>query len=141
MRKADNGVSEITDLSLYDSFPKLRSECKGAERPCPWVRCKEHMVWYSNITARVSSRKRKQRIFLRDNNNAIVVEKILGMEYNCSLDIQDTGAQTLNAIAYLFGMTKERVRQMIETRTGKVVGVIPRKLRKFASKYSLIDCV
>lgn len=127
-------------MNIYESPPEWRSDCKGKERPCPWVRCKHHMVWYSNITSKVSSRRRKQIVTLRDKNNDIVVDKILRMKDTCSLDIQDTGSQTLNSIAYLFNMTRERVRQMIETRTGKVVGVIPRKLRRTIGKYSLFNC-
>lgn len=134
-------------MGFYDEFPKLRSECQGAERPCPWIRCKHHIIWYNNKYSTIrkdgTGAACKHTIYLKGEekmrgvpvykNNPYsddyFVDGICSMEETCTLDVLDTGNQTLESIAGLFNLTRERVSQLIDNEGNRQGGVIGRKLR------------
>ena len=70
--------------------PRTRSECVDGPRPCPWWGCKH------NCAAEITSRGSLQ---------------LTGDEGSCALDLAAEGARTLEAVAELLNLTKERVRQ------------------------------
>src|SRR5882672_1327819 len=82
-----------------DARPKTRAECRGGQRPCPWVACKHHL--YLDINPRTGSIK----LNFPD----------LGpweMRHSCALDIADDGGLTLEEIGLVTNLTRERVRQV-----------------------------
>lgn len=46
------------------------------------------------------------------------------MEHTCSLDIADDGPHTLDELGELFGLTKERVRQIEEAALAKLHAIL-----------------
>lgn len=80
--------------------PIKRGDCENGQRPCPWATCRYHLAG-------------------KKTND------VLKMAQTCSLDIADDGPHTLDAIAQIYGMTRERVRQIQDgtlkelRRTGK----------------------
>lgn len=84
------------------SPPAARRECERAVRPCPWVGCRHH-TWLE------VGRSGNLRYALPD------VEP-WDLRYSCSLDLADAGHEgdgmTLDAVAQVLNLTRERVRQI-----------------------------
>lgn len=85
-------------------FPKTRGECKNGLRPCPFLRCKYHL-WTDLVEVRGKSRLRMRRS--------------IGNE-SCCLDVADRGYNTLQQIADALGLTREGVRQTLESALASV---------------------
>jgi len=79
--------------------PKTRLECKDGPRPCPWVSCRYHLY------CEVSSRG-KLLIFHPE-------VELENMQASCALDFCEE-ERTLDEVANVYGLTKERVRQIEE---------------------------
>lgn len=80
--------------------PTRRSQCREGVRPCPWVSCRHHLY------LEVSGRGRVKLNF-RDREPD-------EMALSCSLDLAEDGPRTLDQVAILLGMSRERVRQIEE---------------------------
>jgi hypothetical protein len=81
--------------------PKTRSECVGGHRPCPWVSCAHHL--YLDVNPRTGAMKIHRPDLEPDE-----------LAETCVLDVADAGGLTLEDIAALRGITRERVRQVQE---------------------------
>jgi hypothetical protein len=79
--------------------PKLRAECQGAERPCPFVSCKHHL--YLDVNPETGSIKL----------NFPDVE-VWEMGETCALDIAERGGITLEEVGEIMNLTRERIRQL-----------------------------
>ncbi len=91
-----------------DDMPRRRSECLDRKRPCPWVRCRHHFIWL------VWNK-------LRDRSNNEIADYITKLKYSCVLDIIDKHREmTLEQIAQLLNLSRERVRQIEEKAIRKV---------------------
>ena len=93
------------------SPPKTRGECAHGPRPCPWESCRYHLS-------------------LRDyggRRNALVPRC---KRESCALDVADQGPHFLDEIAKLFGVTRERVRQIEEASLHKLARSAGRELRE-----------
>lgn len=106
---------------MYDIPPKKRSDCAGKERPCPWVRCKHHMVWATHGYARLSDDE--------------IVDLIFSLSETCVLDVADRGGATLEQVGAILGITRERVRQLEGWKRGGAI----RKLRHAVRRHFLED--
>ena len=84
--------------------PRIRGECLNGVRPCPWVSCRYHLLWDHNS---VLMRYRSHQI---DEDE--LVEILFRMPETCALDVADGGGATLQEIADILKMTRERVRQI-----------------------------
>lgn len=111
--------------------PRTRGECVGGERPCPWASCTHHAIHGVLLSERG-----------RDLDADAVVEVIAELPETCTLDVADRvaaggpegDAGTLQAIGELWGVTRERVRQ-IETRAMRhVPKVLLRHLRELLTE-------
>ena len=76
--------------------PRTRGECVDGERPCPHLLCRYHL--YRDTPAR---------------------------EESCSLDVADRGAHTLQDVADIMGVVKERVRQIEKRAVEKIRPFVP----------------
>lgn len=81
--------------------PRTRVECANVPRPCPFAGCRYNL--YLDVEPSGS---------IRLNFPDLQVDE---MEDSCALDIADRGAHTLQQVAILVNLTRERVRQL-ETR-------------------------
>jgi transposase-like protein len=90
-------------LLALDARPTLRSECRHASRPCPWVSCEEHA-----LLAAVSGPLGSE---LTDDQ---LTDLLAEMPYSCLADIVEERTLTLDEVAAVMGVTRERVRQLEE---------------------------
>lgn len=96
-------------LPIYDEYaterPKTRADCVGGHRPCPWVGCK-----YNNYLDEKKSGSTSGRAIVFNFPNLEPDE--VPPERSCALDIADRGGSTLEDVALLTNLTRERVRQI-----------------------------
>lgn len=93
------GLSDAQVLSLHRR-PRDRSECESGPRPCPWVACRFNL--YLDVRA-----DGVMRVNFPDRDPD-------GMTASCSLDLASDGPRTLDQVATLMGMSRERARQIEE---------------------------
>lgn len=87
---------EVDKILAENPRPTVRSDCEDGPRPCPWIKCRHHIY---NTNGEGYSQQ-------------IPLEKLAE---TCSLDAADKGPLTLEEVANLLGLTRERIRQ-IESR-------------------------
>jgi hypothetical protein len=105
-----NNVPANIDDDLADvARPKTRADCLNMERPCPFVSCKHHLYLDVSKEGLVSI--------------AVPDLELWEMIETCSLDVAEEGCfsgmgagdgATLETIALIYNLSRERVRQ-IET--------------------------
>ncbi len=83
--------------------PRTRDECRGQERPCPWVGCKHHL--YLDVNPETGS--------ITINFPDLEPWEL---KHTCALDIAEVGGITLEEVGEALNITRERVRQ-IEVRS------------------------
>lgn len=83
--------------------PKTRGECRDAQRPCPWVACKYSL--YIDVNPETGTIKLNYP-YLEPHE----------MEQSCALDVADRGGITLEEVAKVTNLVRERIRQ-IEVRS------------------------
>ena len=91
-------ITLTTDETPEMPRPKTREECKNVPRPCPYVTCRYNL--YLDI---------RGDGVLRINFPDREPEEMLA---SCSLDLAEDGPRTLDSVAGLMGMSKERARQI-----------------------------
>lgn len=102
LRSLSLGVSE-----LFSQRPRIRGECQGGERPCPWVSCKYHL--YLDINPKTGSIKlnwRGEPWEMPQTCALDVAERAVGINY------AGTHQTTLTQISTLIGLARERARQI-----------------------------
>lgn len=78
--------------------PQKRIDCINGPRPCPWISCKHHMLWAFFKPLKMS-----------DDSILELMEKL---PETCTLDAAENGPLTLEEVGSIFGITRERVRQI-----------------------------
>ena len=79
--------------------PTSREECRGEQRPCPWVACKHHL--YLDINPETGSIK----------INFPDLEP-WELKHTCALDVAERGGITLEEVGEIMNLTRERIRQV-----------------------------
>jgi len=104
---AADGLSFLEDVPLEggDLLPLMprptsREQCKGGVRPCPWVSCRYNL--YLDV--------RRDGIIKLNFPDRDPDE----MTTSCALDLAEDGPRTLDQVAALMGMSRERARQIEE---------------------------
>jgi hypothetical protein len=98
---ADDDILSFLDVPTDEvpaTRPACRTECVNAVRPCPWVSC-------------------RYNLFLDVRADGVIKLNFPGREpdemtTSCALDLADDGPRTLDAVAVLMGMSRERARQI-----------------------------
>ncbi len=79
--------------------PETREECRGEQRPCPWVACKYHL--YLDVNPETGSIK----LNFPDLEPWDLPE-------TCALDVAERGGITLEEVGEIMNLTRERIRQV-----------------------------
>ncbi len=108
------GISE----SDRDGRPRVRGDCAGGERPCPWVSCKWHL--YLDVGKEVAGPKAGRSIKL--NFPDLEVDQV---PETCALDVADRGGMKFEDVGERMNMTRERVRQIEVEALGKIRKYLP----------------
>jgi len=107
--------------------PKKRSDCIYNSRPCCWVRCRHHMIWA--ITG------------IEKRTDDEICDLIFSLSETCVLDVADKGGATLEEIGQILGITRERVRQIEETKSGTGRKGAIQRLRHPQKRKYLVDFI
>jgi hypothetical protein len=86
--------------------PRKREDCLNGPRPCPWVSCRFNL--YLDV---------RGDGVLRLNFPDREPDEMLT---SCALDLAEDGPRTLEQVAGLMGMSKERARQLEWAAMGKL---------------------
>jgi len=111
--------------------PRTRADCADVPRPCPWVACRHNA--YLDLNPKSGGSGKLMLNFPGLEPDEVPPEK------SCVLDMADRGPQTLEEVAELLNVTRERVRQ-IEVKAGdKLRRVLEKKpwLRPDPQRYHL----
>lgn len=96
--------------------PKVRGDCEGGSRPCPFVGCRHHTfldVGHSGS--------------LKFNHGARQPEDVPA-EASCSLDVADRGGVTLEQVGGVMNFTRERTRQLETAAVAKLAKTLETKV-------------
>ncbi len=108
--------SDEDDLVLSEGDrPRLRSQCVDGPRPCPWVSCRYNLfldIRSDGILRFNFPEKEPHEVF-----------------QSCALDLAEDGLRTLEQVALLMGMSKERARQIEEVAFSKIEDAIKQQYR------------
>ncbi len=106
--------------SVGPSPPRVRADCIGGERPCPWFRCRYHLA--VDVTPAGGLQFTWPGLDLDD------------VPETCALDIADRGAATLDRIAAALNMAPTRVQQLelgallrLQAKMPRLVGEAPNR--------------
>ena len=103
--------------------PRTRGECACGPRPCPWVGCRYHLLILEPTRNLDALRGRRHDLpVLRYNKllqdltaetiEAFPALALAMLPETCALDVAEEGGKTFEAVAELFGTTRERIRQL-----------------------------
>ena len=81
--------------ALEAERPRVRAECVDGPRPCPWVSCRHHLA-----------------LEVTPGGGLMEVLQLEPGVQSCSLDVAEDGGHTLEGVADLLRVTRERVRQI-----------------------------
>lgn len=87
-------------------LPQLRLQCAEGERPCLFFRCKMNL--YLDVTDGGGIKLNFPDTAPED------------LEHTCALDAAEEGGMTLDHVASLMNLTRERVRQIIDIASKKL---------------------
>lgn len=106
---------------MEDEFPGNRQFCIVGPRPCPWLRCREHMFWIrENLQPRKAGGDNCESI-LKKYNDSEIVDMIFSWPETCSLDVIGKGPHTLETVGNVLGVTRERIRQIESGNRGSAI--------------------
>ena len=87
---------------VWHDRPKTRGDCEDGPRPCPWVSCRHHLALVVNVT-RFSQQP------VRSPFDGVMDGDLSNMKQTCSLDVAEDGEHTLEEVATVLGVTRQRV--------------------------------
>lgn len=100
-RRADREAIAEYD---HDERPRVRADCQGGMRPCPWVGCRHHLYLSIGETNRAGD---AAGIVL-----AFPEKEPWELAETCALDVAERGGITLEEVGELTNLTRERIRQI-----------------------------
>lgn len=83
-----------------ESRPQTRGDCETGPRPCPWVGCKWHLCL--EVTEAGS---------IKFNHPGLEPDELVE---TCALDVADRRGVTLETVAGLLNVSKQRIQQLEE---------------------------
>lgn len=97
---------EAAFADLDAARPRVRADCEGGPRPCPFVSCRYHL--YLDVTATGGVKLNYPE------------REVWELEHTCALDLADQGGLTLEAVGAALQLTRERVRKLELATAAKV---------------------
>jgi hypothetical protein len=107
----DDAVPTPRVMRTPRSLPMTRAECVDGIRPCPYVSCAHHLLWVADDPAKELD-EFYDRVVVGDNGEGLL-RALAALPETCALDVADRGEQTYEEVAEHFGITRERVRQIV----------------------------
>ena len=95
----EESEDDLAFLPIADR-PKHREECRDGPRPCPLVGCPHNTFLNVTGTGRIQLAHGKRQ------------PEDVPPDESCSLDVADSGPQTLSRVGEILGLTRERIRQI-----------------------------
>lgn len=97
--RVDRAIARLLYPERPTGQPRTREECSGVPRPCPYVSCRH------NLNLEVTKSGAVRLLDAEPWDEAA--------HPSCALDVvQQHGAQTLDVVGFILGLTRERVRQV-----------------------------
>lgn len=99
---------------LESERPKIRADCKGGPRPCPWIMCRWHAIWSLNDSSKpILMPGEKPKHPLMKKTDEEILARMDRLRQTCIMDVIDMGGVTLEEIGdNVLLVTRERVRQI-----------------------------
>ena len=96
-------LERLWGVDLHEPRPRVRAECRGGPRPCPYVSCRHHLAYEIDSDGEIV-----------ENFPGRGLEELLD---TCALDVADRGAEggsglSLQQVGDRLNVTRERVRQI-----------------------------
>lgn len=108
--------------------PTYRNSCLSFPRPCCFITCSFHMLWAFHS-------HELKNLFTHSDDD--IVNHLFSLKATCVLDIADKGGVTLEEIAIVLDVSRERIRQIIDgSQSNRTIGAIDKlqQNRKFPLK-------
>lgn len=86
-----------TNDTMLHRRPVTRADCVNGPRPCPYVSCHHHLYW---------------EVAGKDIAQDRPAVSVSSLKESCALDVADRGGVTLADVGDMFGICRERVRQI-----------------------------
>ena len=87
-------------------YPVTRGDCIDAQRPCPYVSCKWHLL----TTIASDGRMYKARDFDERDPDSIVAA-LVEMSETCTLDVADKGGMSEEEIGDIYGVSADKMKR------------------------------
>lgn len=104
-------------LPVYEEHavhrPVTRGDCVGGQRPCPWISC----VYNNYLDEKQTGPTSGRALIL---NFPDLEPHEVPPEQSCALDIADQGGATLEEVALITNLTRERIRQVQDKAISKL---------------------
>lgn len=96
-------LAEFMQSAEYREFlanrPTTRGQCRGGERPCPYISCEHH--FYLDVDPKTGTIKIN-----------FPGKDLDDLEETCELDVSERGEQALEVVGNYMNVTRERARQL-----------------------------
>jgi len=120
VRDLEGSLKEEADW-LDANRPRARADCENGIRPCPFLLCKHNL--YLDVCENGA---------LRINNLGLDPSE---MDWSCALDCAEEGGITLEMVAGIMNVTRERARQIEAAALLKVREALEDPSRKLGGEY------
>jgi hypothetical protein len=110
LRKLRFSPEELSSLESFDHepLPKTRGECQGGARPCPMVSCRHNLFLEVTETGGL-------KFTFPDL-------EVWELKESCALDVAEREGVTLQQVATMMNLTRERIRQIEARAVAKLDG-------------------
>jgi hypothetical protein len=95
---------QVVDGVADGGWPRNRGECLDGPRPCPWVRCRWHLLFDTKGS--------------RELTDDELAERLVGMPETCALDVADRGPAEGVDIAAMLGLSRQVVTLLLKGQAG-----------------------
>lgn len=97
--------------------PLSRGDCADGPRPCPWLRCRHHLLIEDELIGRERLERTPEwlpghRVHPAARNAPTLEAALQALPESCALDVAGRGDHTLGEVGRILGVSRERARQL-----------------------------